>query len=155
VTAKPVWVADNFTEAEFLVSQTAARAGREIVLPDELRPNLVLLATTILQPLSDHLKRSIAVISGYRPGWLNKAVGGSKSSEHVQAIAADITVQGMTVTEVCNTIIGLKLPFGELIHEFGSWTHVSASLTARPRREIWTARKQPNGKTVYLSGIRG
>lgn len=144
----------SFSLEEFTTSQAAARMGRQVVVPADLYPNLVRLAQDVLQPLRDAIGRPMVILSGYRPGWLNVEVGGSKTSEHCDARAADIFVPGVPVIEICRRIQAMRLPFNELIYEFGSWAHVSVPPDGlKPRGEIWTARKVA-GRTKYLDGIQ-
>lgn len=146
----------NFHLEEFLVSATAARMGRSIGRPpEEVTANLTLLCVKILQPLRDEIDRSVVIISGYRPEWLNKAVGGSPRSSHMRGEAADLIVPGKTPREVCEKIIELDLPFDQLILEFNEWVHVS--YTEYPRKEVLTAKKVRYGrgfKTKYFQGLQ-
>lgn len=60
-------------------------------VPDAFRPNVEKLARTILEPMRVEWGRPFRILSGYRPPALNKAVGGSPTSQHATAAAADIT----------------------------------------------------------------
>lgn len=145
----------NFTLDEMLVSATAARMGRTVELAEHARPNLERLCNDILEPLRASLRKPIVVISGYRPPWLNRAVGGSPRSQHMQGEAADIICPGFTPREVAERIVRLELPFHQLILEFPpqGWVHVSvAPKGGNPAGEIKTARKV-NGATRYFGGL--
>lgn len=145
----------HFTVDEMLVSATAARLGRVVELDPAVRPSLERLARTILEPLRASLRRPIVVISGYRPPWLNQAVGGSRRSQHMRGEAADIIVPGVATREVAERILRLKLPFHQLILEFPpqGWVHVSiAPPGTLPAGDIKTARKV-NGATKYTRGL--
>lgn len=144
-----------FTLAEFEVSEWAARRGLSFSVPAWLRGNVVALVAQVLDPLRADLGRPVVVLSGYRPPWLNKAVGGSLRSEHMEARAADIVVPGVPPLEVCRRVVALGLPFNQLILEFGSWCHVSVpAVGARARGEVKTAVKV-GGRTVYRPGLVG
>lgn len=139
----------TFWLSEFTVSAMAERLGRSIVIPDALLPNILRLVDTVLQPLRDELGRPIVLISGYRPVWLNTRVGGSRTSAHKDARAADLTVPGMTPRQVIKVVRALHLPIDQAIEEFGSWTHLGIEAAGEePRREFLQARKV-EGKTVY------
>lgn len=140
----------HFNLDEFTRSETAARMGRKIEIPEAVIPNIRLLAETVLEPLRVNLRRSIFILSGYRPPWLNRAVGGSKTSQHMTGQAADIVVSGYTPAQVARRIVDLGLPFDQVILEFDRWVHVSVA--PRPRGSILTARKKA-GQTLYLPGI--
>ena len=129
----------NFTLAEMTFSQTAQRLGINNT-PNQSHINkMKSLCTHILQPLRDNLGVPIKVTSGYRSPALNKAIGGSQTSQHSNGEAVDIVVNGMTPRQVCLKIIELKLPFDQLILEYDSWVHVSYS--PRHRRQKLTINK--------------
>lgn len=129
----------NFTLAEMTASDTAERKGLDNT-PGELETrNLALLCEEILEPIRAALKRPIIVTSGYRSIPVNRAIGSSDRSQHTKGQAADFKVHGVTPLEVCQMIEALDLPYDQLIHEFGAWTHVSiAADGAAPRRQHLT-----------------
>ena len=47
------------------------------------------------------------IISGFRTESYNKRCGGSKKSQHLEGIAADIRVKGATPQEIADVIEGL------------------------------------------------
>jgi zinc D-Ala-D-Ala carboxypeptidase len=156
----------RFPRAGLLASQTAARKGIKNDIPAELEPNLRRLSWTLdyieksLQEKIDP-KARLYVSSAYRCLVLNKAIGGASNSQHMSARAADLTCNVLTPIELCRFIVKILPNFERIIHEFGSWCHVSienepgvADLRLRE-----TARKVPSklipGKvsTVYLQGF--
>lgn len=146
----------NFWLHEFLRSETAARAGRVIEEDKYATAQLERLCRLVLQPIRDHLARPITILSGYRPVWLNRLVGGSPTSEHVYGRAADFIVTGMRPFEVAEAVTPLlaELPVNQLIHEFGRWTHISiCAPNAVPKRQVITATKQYDRRTAYLMGL--
>jgi zinc D-Ala-D-Ala carboxypeptidase len=139
-------ISKYFTLAELTVSEMGARKGiPNVPGPGEIE-NLKRLGAHVLDPLRTYLG-PVVCISGYRSPKLNAAVGGSKTSQHMQGLAADILVPGHSVAFVVATIRKLKLPFDQVIDEFGRWTHVSWA--SRPRGEVLVARKDTNGRTQY------
>lgn len=85
----------------FALSEFDCQDGSSV--PKELRSNVSLLAKN-LQVLRDELSKPIKIISGYRsPKW-NRHVGGARKSQHVQAKAADIQVNGMKPSDIKSTI---------------------------------------------------
>lgn len=108
--------------------------------------NLKALVENILDPLRIKVGKPITINSGFRNERVNRAVGGAATSQHRFGQAADLVIKGMTTREIVNLIIDMKLPYDQLIEEFGSWVHVSFS--PRNRREVLQAKKV-NGKTVY------
>ena len=53
-----------------------------------------------LQKLRDFIGKPIKVTSGYRTPERNKRIGGSSKSKHMEGIAADICVEGMSIEEL-------------------------------------------------------
>lgn len=149
----------NFTLDEFLRSETAVRHGIDMsVIPGGVvYSNLRRLCTHVLQPLRDALG-PVYVLSGYRPDALNRLVGGSPTSQHINGLAADIVVRDRSPLDVARWIRSHLDTYDQVIHEFGQWTHVSvADAGARPRMHALTAAKVPGligkPKTIYVSGL--
>jgi len=122
-----------FTLPEMLESATARRLkiAEQFNPPAEIVNNLELLCKNILDPLREKCG-AITVTSGYRSPALNKAVKGAKSSQHMKGQAADIRGVNVSNAELFNQIQKLKLPFDQMIWEYGtdkepSWVHVSFS----------------------------
>lgn len=138
-----------FTIEELTRSDAAERRGVPNTPAAGELAHLRALVREILDPLREHLGRPIMITSGFRSEAVNRAVNGSATSQHRLGQAADFHVQGMTPAEICQVIRDLKLPYDQLIEEFGSWVHVSYAPSQR--RQFLLARKQ-NGKTVYLNG---
>jgi zinc D-Ala-D-Ala carboxypeptidase len=80
-------------------------------------------------------------------------VGGSKTSAHRFARAADFTVEDVSNIEVCRKLAELVPHFDQIIYEFGpdGWVHLGLT-NGKPRGQLLTAIKR-KGKTVYLPGI--
>lgn len=136
-----------FTLEEMTRSQTAARRGLPNQPTAKQLESLKALVRNVLDPLREALGRPVNISSGFRSEAVNKAVGGSSSSQHRYGEAADIVVPGLTVEQVVARIRSLNLPFDQLIDEFGSWVHVSHG--PRHRRQVLRARRDFNGRTIY------
>ena len=136
-----------FTLEEMTRSQAAARRGLPNQPTTKQLESLKALVRNVLDPLREALGRPVNINSGFRSESVNKAVGGSSSSQHRYGEAADIVVPGLTVEQVVARIRALNLPFDQLIDEFGSWVHVSHG--PRHRREVLRARRDFNGRTIY------
>ena len=142
----------NFSLAEMTKSVTAKRLGIDNTPNEQQIEFMRELCEAVLQPLRDALG-PIAITSGLRVPKLNKAVGGSATSQHcaLNGAAADIDMDAKN-TEVFNYIKD-NLVFDQLIWEFGNsecpdWVHVSYHY-GHNRGQILKAVKQ-NGKTKYL-----
>lgn len=134
--------------SELIRSESAKRLGVNNMPTAEHIENLKILAEKVFEPIREHFKVPIRISSGYRSKLLNKAVGGSNTSQHSLGQAIDIDMDG---TGIKNSdifaFIKSNLDFDQLINEFDySWVHVSYS--KKNRKEILLASKL-NGKTVY------
>lgn len=115
-----------FTLKELTCSTTATAKGIDNTPTPEVEKNLTLLVENVLDPLREIYGKPITVNSGYRCPELNKAVGGSKTSDHVKGFAADITGGSKEENERIFNIIKHNFHFKQLIDEKGfSWVHVS------------------------------
>lgn len=115
-----------FTLKELTRSTTATEKGIDNTPTPEVEKNLTLLVENVLDPLREIYGKPITVNSGYRCPELNKAVGGSKTSDHVKGFAADITGGSKEENERIFNIIKHNFHFKQLIDEKGfSWVHVS------------------------------
>lgn len=133
----------HFTIQELTRSDTAIRKGIDNTAPKEAQENLTRLVDNVLDPLREAWGGPITVTSGYRSAALNKAVGGSATSDHLKGCAADITVGSRGQNKKLFTLIQkLGLPFDQLIHEKGSvkdgpdWVHVSYREVGQNRKQI-------------------
>lgn len=125
-----------FTIKELCKSTTAEQLGIDNSPNSEIVNNLKQLVEYILDPLRERYGKPIHVNSGYRCPALNKAVNGSKTSQHMSGLAADITVDSVAKNKILfNLIQELNLPFDQLIDEKNfSWVHVSFS--EKPRKQV-------------------
>jgi hypothetical protein len=91
------------------------------------------LCRIILEPIRAHYNRPVIIHSGFRCEELNAAVGGSKTSRHMQGMAADFHIAGVLLDEAFAWLWKESdIPFGQLIDERRSnsrWLHVSAGGT--------------------------
>jgi hypothetical protein len=145
----------NFSLAE--LTKTSVKADNT---PNaEQIENMRALCEKILQPLRDHMGKPMRINSCFRSNAVNKAVGGSTTSQHSQGEAADIEFDGFDNLALAKKIIELKLPFDQLIAEFlvpgdpnGGWIHVSHKRSGKQRGQVLTA-SRAGGKTVYTPGL--
>lgn len=115
-----------FTLKELTRSTTATAKGIDNTPTPEVEKNLTLLIENILDPLRLIYGKPITVNSGYRCPELNKAVGGSKTSDHMKGFAADITGGSKEENERLFNIIKHNFHFKQLIDERDFlWVHVS------------------------------
>lgn len=140
-----------FSIQELTKSATAQRLGIKNDPSIGECQHLTALVDNILDPLREAYGKPIIVSSGYRCEKLNRAVGGSATSQHVKGEAVDIRSVVDTPEEnkkLFDLIVKLGLPFDQLINEYNyDWVHVSFS--TRHRRQKLRAIKT-NGHTRYL-----
>lgn len=144
-------LSENFTLAELTKSSTATRLGIDNTPNPEQLENLVELCHKILQPLRDAIG-PIRISSGLRVPALNKAIGGSSTSQHcaINGAAADIDIED---NKKVFDYIKNNLQFDQLIWEFGNekqpdWVHVSYHY-GHNRGQVLKAIKK-DGKTKYV-----
>lgn len=142
---------ENLTLLEATKSNTATRLGIDNTPPPAIIERMVETAEKIFQPLRDALG-PIRVSSFYRSPDLNRAIGGSKSSQHCKGEAIDM--QGILASNkmLFNAACDLE-EFDQIIWEFGSleepdWVHVSYSKTHN-RKQILRATKVGK-RTAYV-----
>ena len=125
-----------FTIKELCKSSTAIEKKINNTPNSDVVNNLEQLVDNILDPLREEYKNPINVNSGYRCDTLNKAVGGSKTSQHCLGLAADITAGSKFENKKLFILAQqLNLPYDQLINEKNySWIHISYS--KNPRKQI-------------------
>lgn len=121
----------HFTLGELIRSNTAERKGIDNRPPPELSDKLRRLCVEILEPVREHFGTPFRPNSGYRSPELNKAIGGSPTSQHCKAEAVDIEIAGVSNYELARWI-SENLVFDQLILECyrrgepsSGWVHVS------------------------------
>jgi zinc D-Ala-D-Ala carboxypeptidase len=145
----------NLSLAEVLRSESAKRNGISNTPTKEHLDNLTSIALNVFQPIRDHFLVPIHISSGYRSVALNKAVGGSNTSQHSKGQALDIDMDGTKITnKQIFDFIKDNIEFDQLIWEFGTdknpdWVHVSY-VKGKNRKQILKAVRR-NGKTSYIN----
>jgi uncharacterized protein YcbK (DUF882 family) len=109
---------DNFSLSEF-----NSKCGRP--MPENVIKNIQSLANA-LQVIRNEVKRPIKITSGYRSPEHNKAIKGASNSTHLQGLACDFKVTGMTPKEVV-VIIERLIDQGKILQgglkAYSSWIH--------------------------------
>ena len=67
----------------------------------------------------------MTITSGFRCKELNKAIGGSASSQHVKGEAIDFVCKKLKPKDIFNKLKKSQLVFGQLILEKDTWIHIS------------------------------
>ena len=94
----------------------------------------------VLQAIRDHFGAPVVITSGYRTAAHNRAVGGSRSSQHLLGRAADIQVQDTDPLAVAAYAESLMPGWGGVGRypvksgRAKGWVHVDT----RPNKSRWT-----------------
>ena len=120
-----------------LAEMTTTSTGLPNTPGDAERAKLVHVAE-MLEAVRAHFGRPVHVHSGYRSPAVNAAVGGSKTSQHMRAEAADFHVEGVALVDVFDWIRASDLAFGQVICEGRdpanpTWIHLSLGEPYRDR----------------------
>jgi hypothetical protein len=142
------------TLQEVIKSNTASVLQIQNIPNSEQVENLRLVCTEIFDKVREHFGKPIGITSGFRSPELNKRIGGSKTSQHLEGKALDIDgdlLGGVNNKEIFDFIKN-NCTFDQLIWEFGTenapdWVHVSYNKGVN-RKQILRAIKS-NGKTIY------
>lgn len=145
---------EHVTYNEATQSFTAKRKGIKNIPNEDQMFNMITIATEIFEPLRKWVGGPIKINSFFRSEELNKAIGGSSTSQHCDGCAMDLDdVYGhKTNAEMFDHIV-THLPFDQIIWEFGDdtnpdWVHVSYVSPEKNRKNVLKA-ERINGKTVY------
>ena len=148
-------ISDHVSYKEATRSITAKRLGIDNSPTLEHTYNMQVLAEKIFEPLRKHVGKPICINSMYRSPELNKAVGGSMTSQHCKGQAMDIDDKyGHATNAEMFEFIRDNLSFDQMIWEFGTdtqpnWIHVSYVSEEDNRNKCLKAYKDDMGKTKY------
>jgi zinc D-Ala-D-Ala carboxypeptidase len=150
-------LSEHLSLAEVTRSETAKRRGISNMPTEAHLANFKLLAEKVFEPIRKHFGKPIHISSGYRSEALNKAVKGSKSSQHCKGEAIDIDMDGNSngiTNKMIFDYVKDNLSFDQMIWEFGTdlnpdWVHVSYSASGKQRKQILKAIKKGTS-TVYI-----
>jgi zinc D-Ala-D-Ala carboxypeptidase len=143
--------------AEVIRSDTAKRKGIDNSPTAEHLENLKVISEEVFDKVREYFGVPLFISSGYRSAALNKAIGGSATSDHNLGRALDLDQDGhgngVRNIDVLNYIIN-NLEFDQVIAEFRrsdgdfDWVHVGYRKGAN-RKQVLEAYRDANGKTKY------
>lgn len=119
---------DHFTFEEL------TKTNRSLEILDKNRAEAILIKDQIYilalfaEQVRSFLDEPMYITSGYRCKLLNEIVGGSPTSQHLQARAIDFVPARMTVEQAYDYLRKSPLIYGQLIIESSNgskWVHVS------------------------------
>lgn len=128
-----VRISDHFDISEVQHSKYAFEYGLDNVLPSIYYMNAIRLANNILEPIRARYG-AFSPLSWYRSQKVNEGVGGSKTSDHMTASAADIRHPKASNMELAEWIWD-NLEFKQLILE-PTWVHVSYVLGNKDKQVL-------------------
>jgi hypothetical protein len=148
-------ISKHISYKEAIKSNTALRLNIDNTPDSVSLTNMTGVAHNIFEPLRLWVGGPIKINSFYRCPKLNKAIGGSKRSQHCEGRAIDIddTFGYKTNAEMFHYIKD-NLNFDQMIWEFGNdnnpaWVHVSFDSLEGNRGRLLKAIKE-NGKSKYI-----
>jgi len=145
-------IGKHFYLKEFTDSDTAKAKGiSNFPGLDELRA-LKFLVDKVLDPLRDAVGIPVRITSGYRSPCLNKAIGGSATSDHVLGRASDIKADGLDATQLMREVLAAGLEFDQMIGyvpEKGGHVHISWRESGNRKEILWVGK---SGKYVKWKG---
>ena len=142
-------LSEHFSLQEAIISQEATRRGIDNTPSAQIVKNMVETAAGMEQ-VRDLLGAPIHVNSWFRCLRLNRAIGSSDTSAHIQGYAVDFICPSFgTPKEICESIQKSDIVFDQLINE-QNWCHIS--FAPAKRRNVLTAEFY-NGKARYRGGL--
>ena len=136
-------LSENVTLQEFEASPTATARGIANKMNAAQIESAKLLCEKVFQPLRAHVGNPIKINSGYRSPALNKAIGGSTTSQHCKGEAMDLDLhdKALFVWIIDN------LDFDQAIFEAGTesaaaWFHLSYKKVGNRKQVL----RMKNGK---------
>lgn len=119
-------ISKHITYKEATFSATATRLKLSNDPTEQHLKAMKLVAEKCFEPLREWYGEPLRINSFYRGNALNKAVKGSKTSQHCKGEAIDIDAGSIDENEKIYNWIKENLDFTQLINEYNfSWVHVS------------------------------
>ena len=145
---------EHFALEEMTVSPTAKRLGIPNTPTAAHIENMRYCCEKILEPVRAKFG-PVTINSSYRAPLVNKAVGGSKTSQHVNGQAIDFEIKGVDNRKVADWVAD-NLEFDQVILEFyaagdknSGWVHASIKKEGGNRKQRLVATKSKAGGTKY------
>lgn len=156
MTDDRVKLSANFHLDEFAVSGSHPHLVEPV--PERFIPNVEKIVGGALQPMRTEWDRPFQILSGYRSAELNKAVGGSATSQHRTAAAVDFTTADIRALFLALVNSPKKYPVGQCIGYGNSKAFVHIALPSRrysaPTFFVCTAKKKYVRVTTVADAMR-
>jgi len=147
-------ISEHVSYKEGVRSNTATRLNIDNTPDTYALGNMTAVAYNVFEPLRKWVGGPIKINSMFRSEDLNRAIGGSTSSQHCQGRAMDLDdTFGHKTNADMFRYIKANLNYDQIIWEFGDdtnpdWIHVSYVSDSENRSRSLKAIKK-NGKTSY------
>jgi len=146
-------IGSYFNLSQLIYSQTAVEErinNLPGVDPSYSRDTIINNLKNLMENVGDKIYKkypTMVISSAYRSLLVNKAIGGSTTSQHRKGMAIDIQIPGVNTSEVFNWIIANIPLWDQVIWEFpergfppeGSWIHISYGGGQRKQKKIATS----------------
>ena len=147
-------ISKNFTHREAIRSKTAQKHGIDNEPSKGVLIEIVHTSISMQAVRSALGDRSVRPSSWYRSIELNRKLGSSDNSDHIEGKAVDFTVEGLTNREAFNIIRNSGIEYKQLILEFedrdnGGWLHISFPMIGKHSARQNLIATAVNGETIY------
>ncbi len=152
-------ISKNVSYKEGVYSITANRLGLENKPNEEQLANMKTIAEKVFQPLREWVGGPVKINSFFRSPNLNKAIGGSKTSQHCKGQAIDFDDNfGYKTNAEMFKYIRENLDYDQMIWEFGddenpNWVHVSYVSPEANRQRCLKAYRSPGSRSTKYKVI--
>ena len=119
-------ISKHITFEEATQSSTAIRLKIDNAPNALIQINMRLVAEKCFEPLREWYGKPIKINSFYRSDALNKAVGGSATSDHRKGFAIDMSAGSKAENKKIFEWCKVNLDFDQIINEYDyQWIHIS------------------------------
>lgn len=142
-------ISKYFTKQECTRSTTAARHGIANEPNEDQWKNIALFMNNCMDKVRELFGVPIVPNSVFRSLELNTKIGGSKTSMHMEGLACDFVVPGVSVANAVKQIMASGIEFDQVIDEYGSWVHIGWRPTGNRGQKLKV--RKYNGKSVWTT----
>lgn len=130
-------VSKHISIHEAITSPTALRLGIDNTPSPEVLATMKLTAKNVFEPLREWYGKPIRINSFYRSAALNKAVKGSRTSQHIIGEAIDISAGSKVENKKLFDWLIKNVTFDQVINEYDfTWVHVSYKKTGNRKQVL-------------------
>jgi len=130
-------ITEHFTLEELCHSDRAVKLGLTNIPNEEQIYCLTVLAVNLLQPVRNLYGKPMSINSGFRSPKVNAAVGGSKTSDHLNGKSADVKADNPR--ELFDLVRNSGLSFDQLIL-YPTFVHMSYRSAPENRNQVLYAK---------------